>query len=209
MSTLFLKIVNLSITASWLILVIILIRPIMKKVPKWIQCALWILVAVRLVCPYSIESMFSLIPSSEPIPQSIETENIPAQVTNPVINENLPAAVTASANSMQILITCLSYLWVFGVFVMLGYAIFSYFRLKRLTRVFVEIGDGIRACDEVKSPFILGVLKPVIYVPSGYEGETLDYVLLHEKAHLRRHDNLWKPLGYVLLAIYWLSLIHI
>ena len=205
MSALFLKIVNLSITASWLILAIILIRPIMKKVPKWIQCALWILVAVRLVCPFSIESMFSLIPSSEPIPQSIEMERLPAQITNPVVEKNLTTVVSASVNPMQILITGLSYLWVLGIIVMLGYAIFSYFRLKRLTRVLVEIGDNIRACDEVKSPFILGVLKPVIYVPSGYEGETLDYVLLHEKAHLRRHDNLWKPLGYVLLAIYWFN----
>ena len=205
MSALFLKIMNLSITASWLILAIILIRPIMKKVPKWIQCALWILVAVRLVCPFSIESMFSLIPSSEPIPQSIEMERLPAQITNPVVEKNLTTVVSASVNPMQILITGLSYLWVLGIIVMLGYAIFSYFRLKRLTRVLVEIGDNIRACDEVKSPFILGVLKPVIYVPSGYEGETLDYVLLHEKAHLRRHDNLWKPLGYVLLAIYWFN----
>lgn len=205
MSALFLKIVNLSITASWLILVIILIRPIMKKVPKWIQCALWVLVAVRLVCPFSIESMFSLIPSSEPIPQNIEIESLPAQATNPMIEENLPTTVPASVNSMQILITCLSYLWVFGIFVMLGYAIFSFVRLKRGTRVFVEMGDNIRACDEVKSPFILGVLRPIIYLPSSYEGETLDYVLLHEKAHLRRHDNLWKPLGYVILAIYWFN----
>lgn len=205
MSALFLKIMNLSITSSWLILAIILIRPIMKKVPKWIQCALWILVAVRLVCPFSIESVFSLIPSSEPIPQSIETENISVQVINPVVEKNLPTVVSASVNPMQILITGLSYLWVLGIIVMLGYAIFSYFRLKRLTRVFVEIGDGIRACDEVKSPFILGALKPIIYVPSCYEGETLDYVILHEKAHLRRHDNLWKPLGYVILAIYWFN----
>lgn len=205
MSALFLKIVNLSITASWLILVIILIRPIMKKVPKWIQCALWVLVAVRLVCPFSIESMFSLIPSSEPIPQNIEIESLPAQATNPMIEENLPITVPASVNSMQILITCLSYLWVLGIIVMLGYAIFSFVRLKRVTRVFVEMGDNIRACDEVKSPFILGVLRPIIYLPSSYEGETLDYVLLHEKAHLRRHDNLWKPLGYVILAIYWFN----
>lgn len=205
MSALFLKIVNLSITASWLILVIILIRPIMKKVPKWIQCALWVLVAVRLVCPFSIESMFSLIPSSEPIPQSIEMERLPAQITNPVVGKNLTTVVSASVNPMQILITGLSYLWVLGIIVMLGYAIFSYFRLKRVTRVFVEMGDNIRACDEVKSPFILGVLRPIIYLPSSYEGETLDYVLLHEKAHLRRHDNLWKPLGYVILAIYWFN----
>lgn len=205
MSALFLKIVNLSITASWLILVIILIRPIMKKVPKWIQCALWVLVAVRLVCPFSIESMFSLIPSSEPIPQSIEMERLPAQITNPVVGKNLTTVVSASVNPMQILITGLSYLWVLGIIVMLGYAIFSYFRLKRVTRVFIEMGDNIRACDEVKFPFILGVLRPIIYLPSSYEGETLDYVLLHEKAHLRRHDNLWKPLGYVILAIYWFN----
>ena len=205
MSALFLKILNLSITASWLILAIILIRPIMKKVPKWIQCALWILVAVRLVCPYSIESMFSVIPSSEPIPQNIEMESRTAQVINPVIKENIQAAVSANANPMQIMIGVLSYLWILGILVMLGYAIFGIFRLKRLTRVFVEIGENIRACDEVKSPFILGVIKPIIYVPSIYESETLEYVQLHENAHLRRHDNLWKPLGYVLLAIYWFN----
>ena len=147
MSALFLKIVNLSITASWLILVIILIRPIMKKVPKWIQCALWVLVAVRLVCPFSIESMFSLIPSSEPIPQSIEMERLPAQITNPVVGKNLTTVVSASVNPMQILITGLSYLWVLGIIVMLGYAIFSYFRLKTVSRVFIEMGDNIRVCD--------------------------------------------------------------
>lgn len=214
MSAVFLKLLNLSITASWLILAVVLARFILKKAPKWVSCVLWTLVAVRLVCPFTLESALSLIPSSETIPSNIEMMQKPAidsgitiinEAINPVIANHYAPDPLTSANPLQIIIPVLSIVWIVGMATMLLYALISYIRLKKSVGASVSVRDNILACDEVKSPFILGIIKPLIYVPSSMKGETLDYVITHESAHIKRHDHWWKPFGFLLLAIYWFN----
>ena len=214
MSTVFLKILNMSITASWLILAVVLVRLLLKKAPKWIPCLLWGLVAIRLVCPFSFGSIFSLIPSNETIPTNITVQQEPAinsgitivnDVINPVIAESFTPAPTDSVNPLQIIIPVAAIVWVSGIVIMLAYALISYIKLKKTVSVCVPVGERILSCDEVKAPFILGVFKPIIYVPSSMSGETLDLVIRHETAHLQRRDHWWKPFGYLLLAFYWFN----
>ena len=214
MSAVFLKILNMSINASWLILAVILVRLLLKKAPKWVACLLWGLVAVRLICPFSLESVFSLIPSRETIPTNIALQHEPAitsgitivnEVVNPVVAESFTPAPTNRANPLQIVIPVAAIIWIAGVVIMLAYALFSYLKLKKTVSVCVPAGERILACDEVKAPFILGMFKPVIYVPSSMSGKTLEHVIRHEKAHLQRHDHWWKPLGFLLLSVYWFN----
>jgi len=214
MSAVFLKILNMSITASWLILAVIVSRPLLKKAPKWIVRLLWALVAIRLVCPFSFKSVLSLVPSSETIPANIALQPEPAinsgikivnQTINPVIAESFTPSIGDSVNPLQIIISVMAMIWIAGVIIMLIYAFISWMHLKRTVSACVPVGEQILACDEVKTPFILGVFNPVIYVPSSMSGETLDYVIRHEKAHLQRHDHWWKPFGYLLLAVYWFN----
>ncbi len=214
MSEVFLKLLNMSITASWLILAVIIIRPLLKKAPKWINCALWALVALRLVCPFSFESALSLIPSSETVPYDIAMQNAPTietgissvnQVINPVITDSFTPDPLNSANPLQILIPVASIVWLMGMVLLLLYALISYLRLKKSVGASIVLKDDIMVCDEVKSPFILGIIKPVVYVPSSMTGETLSCVLNHEMAHIRRRDHWWKPLGFLLLSVYWFN----
>ncbi len=214
MSSVFLKIVNMSITAGWLILAVILVRRLLKKAPKWIPCLLWGLVAVRLLCPFSFRSIFSLIPSSETIPVNITVQQEPAidsgitvvnEFINPMIAQSFTPAPTDSVNPLQVIIPAASIVWISVIVIMLAYALISYVRLKKTVSVCVPVGDRILSCDEVRTPFILGVFRPVIYVPSSMTGETLDLVIRHETAHLQRHDHWWKPLGYLLLTVYWFN----
>ena len=214
MSAVFLKVLNMSITASWLILAVILARLLLKRAPKWIPCLLWGLVAIRLICPFSFESALSLIPSSETIPADIALQQEPAinsgiplvnETVNPAIAESFAPAPENSVNPLQIVIFAAAIIWIAGVVIMLAYALFSYLKLKKTVSICVPAGEGVFACDEVKAPFILGVFRPGIYVPSSMSGQTLENVILHEEAHLQRHDHWWKPLGFLLLAVYWFN----
>lgn len=214
MSWIFIKILNLSINASWLILAIILLRPLLKKAPKWITCGLWAIVAVRLLIPFSIESALSILPGSEVIPQDIVTTKTPvihSQITavdntiNPVMVRELAPKAGDSANPMQVILSVAGVVWIIGVGICLIYALISYLLLKKKVSAAVATGDGVMACDEIKTPFILGILRPVIYVPSSLSGRTLEVVLAHEKAHLLRRDHWWKPLGFLLLSVHWFN----
>ncbi len=214
MNDLFIKIFNLGVTAGWLVLAILICRPLMKKAPKWINCLLWGIVGLRLVFPFSLESIFSLVPSAEPLPQNITMSPAPAinsgvgvlnDAINPIISTTLAPEVGASVNPMQIVIAAASWVWVIGIALMLGYGIVSYISLRVKVRVSVKGENKVYFCDDVDSPFILGVFRPRVYVPSGMRGEALDHVLAHEKAHLRRGDHLWKPVGFALLAFYWFN----
>ena len=212
MSAVFLKVLNMSITAGWLILAVILTRRILKKAPKWISCLLWGLVAIRLICPFSFESVLSLIPSSETIPVNIAQQKKPVidsgipiinETVNPLITETFTPSPAASVNPLQLLIPALAMIWIAGVVAMLAYALISFWKLKKTVSASIPVEEGILACDEVRTPFILGVFRPLIYVPSSMSGETLEHVIRHEKAHLARHDHWWKPLGFLLLSVYW------
>lgn len=212
MSALFLKILNLSIIAGWITLAIVILRPLLKKAPKAITVALWALVAIRLLFPFSIESVISLIPSAETVPPEIVYAEEPAihsgiatanTIINPVISENLAPTPEASVNPMQILVSVASVVWVVGMVAMAIYAAVSYLRIRLKVRASIPMGERIRICDEIPSPFILGILRPRIYLPSDLEESQKAHVIAHEEAHLRRKDHWWKPLGFALLTVYW------
>ncbi len=214
MSALFLNVLNLTINASWLIAAVIVARLLMKKAPKWISCLLWGLVALRLLCPVSLTSALSLLPSEKVVPGNIEMVQDPHidsgvriidNAVNPVIERSFSPDVTSSVNPMQVVVFVASLIWLVGVAVMLVYALISFILLKIKVRASVTLGDKLMECDEVDSPFILGIIRPVIYVPSGFNEKTLELVIAYEEAHLKRHDHWWKPLGFALLAVYWFN----
>ena len=210
MSELFLRLLNMSITAGYLVFAVLLARLFLKKSPKWISCLLWGIVALRLLLPITIESPLSLIPSAEVIPQNITTSTAPAlqsgiPMVNNAINPMMTQGVIQSGNIWENVLSVASVIWVIGMAGILLYGMVSYLILQWQIRARIEIQDGVYICDEVSSPFIFGFFRPKIYLPSGLDPETTGYVLLHEKIHLRRKDHWWKPLGYFLLAIYWFN----
>lgn len=209
---LFLRVSNLALTAGWVALVIMLARLLLRRAPRWISCGLWGLVALRLLLPATFESVFSLIPSAQPLPENIAMAPVPQidsgiaavdRVVNPALSETLTPAVGASVNPMQLLLALGSVVWLIGVAAMLIYATVSYLRIRRRVRASLPTGDGAYVCDDIDTPFILGVIRPRIYLPSVLRGEDTTYVIAHERAHLRRLDHIWKPLGFLLLSVYW------
>lgn len=214
MSDLFLKIINMSISASWLVLAVLMLRFVLKKAPKWVNVLLWGIVAVRLVFPFSIESALSLIPSAETISPGIMMDNAPSvqtgipainNVINPVISSSLAPTPGASANPLQIWIPILSIIWVIGVAALLLYTAVSYWRLRRKVSEAVILRDNIFQSENVASPFVLGIVKPKVYLPYHMDGQDLSHVVAHEQAHIRRKDHWWKPLGFFLLTIHWFN----
>ena len=214
MSEAFLKLVNMSISAGWLVLAVLALRLILKKAPKWVNVLLWGIVALRLICPFSIESALSLIPSQETISPEIMMDWTPEistgiepldQVVNPVISTSFAPEPSASANPLQILIPVAANIWLLGVLAMLVYTAVSYISLRRKLRTAVILRNSIFQCETVQSPFVLGVFRPRIYLPYAIEGQNLYHVVAHEQAHIRRKDHWWKPLGFLLLTVYWFN----
>lgn len=215
MNELFLKIINMSISASWLILAVLILRLVLKKAPKWVNVLLWGIVAVRLICPLSFESALSLIPSSETIPLDIEMaakptidSGVPAinSVVNPVLSSFAPPQhVLTSANPLQIWIPILNIIWLIGVGALLLYTAVSYWRLCRKVDTAVRYKGNIFQSENVSSPFVLGIIKPRIYLPFNMNGQDLEHVVAHEQAHIRRKDHWWKTLGFLLLTIHWFN----
>ena len=215
MEVLFLKLVNLSLTAGWLVLAVVALRLIFRKAPRWIFCALWGLVALRLICPVSVESVLSLIPSSEPLPQDIiytaepyidSGIDVVDRVVNPVLMDSLGAAGhLTSVNPTQVWSFILSRVWAVGTAVMLAYAFVSFLMLKRRVCTATLLHKGVKQSERVVSPFVLGVFRPVVYLPYGISGDDLEHVLAHEQAHIRRRDHWWKPVGFLLLSVYWFN----
>ena len=219
MGDIFLKLLNMSITASWLILAVLGIRLLFRKIPKWITCLLWGVVAIRLIFPFSIESAFSLQLSAEPIRTStmVEGELIPyvpsvdsnigvvENTVNPLLAEAFAYQETESVAPLQVFIGIAGSVWLCGMVVLLIFALVSMIKLRLCVREAVRYKENIYICDAVKSPFILGIIKPRIYLSSALNEEEMDYIIAHEKAHLKRKDHLWKPFGYLLLCIYWFN----
>ena len=215
MAAVFLKLLNLSISASWLVLVVLVLRFVWKRSPKWMNVLLWGIVALRLVLPFSIESALSLIPSAEtvspaavqfaPAPTITSGVSIIDNAVNPSLSEHFAAAPLASVNPLYVWTEIAGWVWLIGLGAMLLYALVSYLRLRRRVSVSLPIQDHIYLCDAISSPFILGVVKPRIYLPSGLDEVQRQNVLAHEQAHLARRDHWWKPLGFALLAVYWFN----
>ncbi len=205
---------NVSISVTFLALAVILFRFVFKKAPKWLIVALWALVAIRMVCPYSIESSLSLIPNAETIPiygvLNLDEQWTPYAsfdlVENPVYSEFVDSNVVVDDVELFSLGVLLGVqVWFWGAVAMLIYAALSYIRLRWLVRTAIPLKENVWLCDNVKSPFILGVFHPRIYLPSDMDEQTAELVLRHERAHLKRRDHLWKPFGFVLLSIYWFN----
>lgn len=212
MENVFLQILNNAITVSILILVIMLVRVLCRKMPKWITCLLWILVAAKLMMPFSVESIFSLVPTSEPIPAGIAMESNPHissgienvdNLINPALQQHFAPDKTASANPLQVWMYVGTVVWLAGTAALLLYALAAYVAVKWKVRASVRTEKNIYECDDIADPFILGIIRPRIYLPSGLDEETKKYVLKHETAHLGRKDYLWKPLGFLILSVYW------
>ena len=214
MDDVFLKLVNLSISASWLILAVLVLRVVLKKAPKWVMPLLWGVVALRLVCLFSIESALSLIPSAETIPSEIVTETREPVlyeqatldiVTNPTLPSAAEVPVGVSRQQAQVDFNIYSVLWLAGMAALLVHALVSAGKLKRKLATAILLRDNIYESEFVDSPFVFGVVKPNIYLPMHMDEETAAYVIAHERAHLARRDHWWKVLGYLVLALHWFN----
>ncbi len=214
MSEIFLKLVNMSITASWLVLAVVVLRLVFKKAPKFIHCIMWALVGIRLVLPFSIESIFSLIPSAQTIPNELLTENsfdintginFVDDRVNDYLGSHYYEGVTVPTDNGYDVMSILAVVWLVGIAAMLVYTLVSYLRIYKRVSASICVKENTFICDDIDTPFILGVFRPKIYLPSSMSEADAEYVIAHEKAHLKRFDHLWKPLGFSLLAVYWFN----
>ncbi|MBQ5809489.1 MAG: peptidase M56, partial [Clostridia bacterium] len=212
MSEIFLKIVNMSISAGWIVLVVLLLRLLLKKAPKWITVALWGIVALRLICPFSLESVISLIPSAETVSPDIMLDRTPAintgvqivnDIVNPVIGTVFAPDPATSANPLQLWIPTFALFWMIGMLALVAYTVISYARLRRKIGTAVLLRDNIYQSERVVSPFVLGIIKPKIYLPFNMNDADMKHVIAHEQAHIRRKDHLWKPIGFLILTVHW------
>ena len=208
----FLTLVNRGLSAGWLVLAVIVDRFMLKKAPRWAVCALWGLVALRLLCPFSPESPLSLIPDAQPVSPEAVWNTVPAvEMTpdateapvSPVLEAVLPDGLPVSPTPAQEIVAAASILWCAGLAGMALYTLVSYRRLSRRVKGAVRIDGNLYQGAAIPTPFVLGVLRPRIYLPNTLSREDMPYVIAHERAHIRRRDPLWKALGFGLLCIYW------
>ena len=204
----------MSISASWVVIAVLTLRFCLKKAPKWVNVLLWGIVAVRMVFPFSIESVLSLIPSAETISPTIMMEQSPSvqtgvpalnHVINPVISGSFTPAPGASANPLQIWIPVLAGIWLFGIAALFLYSAVSYWRLRRKVCEAVILRGNIYQSEKVCSPFVLGIIRPKIYLPYHMDSREVGHVIAHEQTHIRRKDHWWKPLGFLLLTTHWFN----
>jgi len=212
MDKLFLSILNMSLNGAFVITAICLARLPLRKAPKLISYALWMVAGFRLVFPFSIESVFSLIPfNAEPIPSDIAMQPVPRinsgiPILNNAVSGALPVAEVAdSANPLQIWMDIGAYVWIFGVAVMVIYGAVSFFVLKRKLKNAVCVESNIYETENLKSPFVLGILRPVIYLPAGLSAREREYILLHEQTHIRRYDHIVNFAAYFILCLHWFN----
>ncbi|MBR2876743.1 MAG: hypothetical protein IKC01_06375 [Clostridia bacterium] len=213
MADIFLKVVNMSISACWIVLAIILLRFVLKKAPKWINCLLWGIAGLRLVMPFSFESVFSLIPSAETISKPIDSPRPHFESGVPIVDNqvndylkgNYFEGVTRPAGNFADITTILAVVWVVGIVALLIYTFVSFVRLKRKIGTAVLLRDNIFQSESVISPFVLGIIKSKIYLPFNMREQDMEHVIAHEQAHLRRKDHLWKPLGFLIFTLHWFN----
>ena len=199
MSALFLKVLHMSVCASWLVLAVLLLRLCLRRAPKWFNVLLWGIVAVRLVFPFSVESPLSLLPRTEAIrPAAIAVQTQPAQISS-------AAAAGGSAAPAQSWLSILAWVWLAGAAALFLYTMVSTLRLRHRVREAVRLRGNIYQSERIDSPFVLGTIRPRIYLPYRMDSRDRQHVIAHEQAHLRRGDHLWKPLGFLLLTIHWFN----
>lgn len=216
-SAIFLKLLNMSISASYVIIAVMIARWILRKAPKRIRCFLWLLVSIRLVCPVTIESVFSLIPTRDAIEVQIVYDQNPQIHTgitivdrpvNQYMKEYMTPKEVTSVNPLQIVAMFAAIIWGIGMLGMLGFLLVSWVRLKNQVRTAIPkevAGVKIYQSENIATPFLFGLIKPGIYIPFSVAEQDLTYVVLHEQAHYRRRDYLIKPIAYLLLTVYWFN----
>ena len=210
MTALFLQLLNMSLTASWIVLAVVLVRLLLPRMPKWVYVLLWGFVALRLLIPGFVETGFSLIPSAQVIPVDIAVSETPAiysgiPMVNSAVNPLFTTYLAPEAQTLDKLLLIASAAWLGGVAALVIYSVVSSLQLRWQVRISMPVGENVYLCDQVQSPFVFGILRPKIYLPSDISEEQTQYVLAHEYAHIRRRDHWWKPLGFALLTVYWFN----
>jgi len=238
MRDIFLEVMSRSMAAGWLVLTVAVLRVALKRAPKAVRMLLWGMVALRLLCPVSIESRFSLIPEGQAAPWGVLAEerwnrNEGLSPGNGAGNASGEVQISGAGNGQAgagsdlsgkgelsadgrygadgfdpwgekwNIIDTLSVIWLFGGLAMGLYALLTYLRLRKLVGTAVVMQENIFQSERVASPFVLGLVRPKIYLPFRIEGKNLEHVVMHEQVHIRRKDHWWKPLGYALLSVYW------
>lgn len=214
MEQVFRMVLNISYTGGLVILALLLLRLLLKKAPKWLPYLLWSVAFFRLFCPFSFESALALLPSVEPLPQEFLTTRTPELHTgfaalnayiNPAVTKSMTPAPYASANPAQILLWVLGWVWAAGFLCMLVYALYSMLRFSRRIRFATLVEPGVYESDQIDTAFIIGLLHPRVYLPTGLSAEARRMILLHERTHIRRRDYLWKPLSFFVLMLHWFN----
>ena len=235
MTDLFLKVLDMSITASWVILAVMAVRLLLRKAPKKYSYALWVAALFRLLCPVSLQSVvsaFNFKPFRQAAQSTGELQFIPRDVVIPSVNTEIPAVTTTppvadavidatmpivdnpplaavtpeiSVNPMQILLFAGMIIWLVGMAAMVTVSVVNYIRLKKDLQFATRMEGNIWQCETVRSPFLVGLVKPKIYLPYGLDGQTQEYILAHEQYHLKRFDHIAKLLGYAALTLHWFN----
>ena len=209
----FSALLNRAFAATFLLLAAAVYRLLFSKAPKWTRLLLWALAAVRLCLPVSIESQLSLVPSETVLdyeaaqfaahPRITSGIAVLNSAVNPAFGEAFAANPQGSVNPLQVWMLAAGIVWAAGLLVLLTLAVISFIRLKRRVRASIELEPGVRICDDIDTPFLLGLLRPAIYLPSSLPESDRDYVLAHERAHRRHGDCVWKLLGFLITCVYW------
>ena len=210
MEALFLKLLDMGVSANWPILAVIAARFLLRNAPKSVRCILWALVALRLACPVRIPSPVSFAPKTTAVEQILTEREvtIPRQIPtfrnqDGVTPDNAESSKPESASASVRLTEIFSAVWLAGLSAMSLYALAGFLRLRRTVSASLPTGKNLWICDDIPAPFILGILRPRVYLPSNLDEAQARYVIAHENAHLRHYDHFWKPLGYSLLSVYW------
>lgn len=230
MAELFLELVKMSLVGSLFAVAVMAVRLVFGKAPKWIFVALWGVVALRLILPFSVESKVSLVPDSlvsgqiaadirdayvgpvdiireeDPAyPDALAAGGLPVQSSQGNYIVTQKDSLETPKTMGQTVLPVLGWVWLAGVALMTAYTVGSYLLLKRKMAVATLLEENIWQCEEADMPFVLGVFRPKIYLPYWITGEDLGYVIAHEQAHIARRDHWWKPLGFFLLSLHWFN----
>ncbi len=220
MEEVLIRVLNMGLTATWVVLAVLAVRALCHKAPRSLTVGLWGLVGLRLVCPFVMESVLSLIPSGSIVSPDILLAERPTihtgvamlnSTVNPYLSEHFAPGYSisgvptpgASANPMQIIAFVAAVVWIVGMAVMFVYSLGSYMWLRKKVKVSLCYCDNIYFCDSIATPFVFGVIRPRIYMPSGISEEQMGSVIAHETAHLKRKDHWWKTVAFFLLSVYW------
>lgn len=216
MSSIFLKVLSMSLTASYVAVAVIIARFFLKKAPKIFSYALWAVVLFRLLCPFSLESSVSLIPSNVGnIPENIVYSENPSidtgvsaidNAVNTAISNSIPLVNPAdSVNPIDVIVEISSLIWIVGVMILLIYGLVSYIKLKNKLAVATLVNDNIFETDQIRTPFVMGIIKPKIFIPVNIPNDEYNYILKHEQTHIKRYDYLIKPFFFIALTIHWFN----